>query len=235
MFFLKTFMDNTERLWSIQDAASYLHIAEKTVGRMIQRGELPAIRIGGQWRFVPEQLSEWLYAKGNRPDTLRDLLRIDPLAVPIDRLLKPEQIVCKSTSRNTDEVLRELCSMAADAFPALDSETYLRSLHSREDLATTALGGGVAIPHIRNIEDNPPGSMAIFTVITAEPINYNGAMCSLFCLVVTDDLVLHLRIIQKLTYVLRREELITILQGQERPENVIARLLEGERNTTHER
>lgn len=223
-------MDNTERLWSIQDAASYLHIAEKTVSRMIQRGELPAVRLGGQWRFVPEQLSEWLHAKGSRPDSLRDLLRIDPLAVPIDRLLHPDRIVTRSKVQHADAVLRQFAKMVGEAFPTVDPHEYRDALQDREDLASTSLGGGLAIPHIRRIEDNPPGSMEIFTIITERSVRYGGGECSLFCLAVTDDLVLHLRIIQKIGYVLRKEGLVESLQTIDHPDEVIARVLQAERN-----
>lgn len=223
-------MDITERLWSIQDAASYLHIAEKTVSRMIQRGELPAVRLGGQWRFVPEQLSEWLHAKGSRPDSLRDLLRIDPLAVPIDRLLHPDRIVTKDDSPHADAVLQRLAEMVGATYPTVDPEEYKEALQDREDLASTSLGGGLAIPHIRRIEDNPPESMDIFTIITQQPVRYGGGECSLFCLVVTNDLVLHLRILQKIGYVLRKDGLVETLQSIGHPDDVIARVLEAERN-----
>jgi len=227
-------MDITGRLWSIQDAASYLHIAEKTVSRMIQRGELPAVRIGGQWRFIPEQLSRWLNDQGARPDSLRDLLRLDPIAVPIDRILKPEHIICKSQAGSARGVLRELAEKAHEAFPGIDPEEYHSALLAREELASTVIGNGLAVPHIRRIESNPPGSMELFVLITENPVHYGGTDCSIFCLICTDDLVLHLRIIQKVAYVLRRRDTIETLEDQKVPEAVIATILAAERNTDHE-
>ncbi|MFP4211765.1 MAG: PTS sugar transporter subunit IIA [Alkalispirochaeta sp.] len=223
-------MDFSERLWSIQDAASYLHIAEKTVSRMIQRGELPAVRIGGQWRFVPEQLSQWLNDQGARPDSLRDLLRLDPIAVPIDRILKADHIICRSPARSAREVLRELAEKVHSVFSEIDPDEYHTALLAREELASTVIGEGLAVPHIRRIESNPPGSMELFALITASPVHYGGTDCSMFCLICTDDLVLHLRIIQKIAYVLRRKDTIEMLQEQRDPAAVIAAILAAERN-----
>src|SRR6056297_278066 len=101
-------MDITERLWTLSDAARYLHVAEKTIARMIQRGELPAVRLGGQWRFMPEQLSQWLHDRTSRPDSLRDLLRVDPIAVPIDRLIRREHIFCGNPAQTQTKVLAAL-------------------------------------------------------------------------------------------------------------------------------
>lgn len=222
-------MDIKERLWTIQDAAEYLHVAEKTVQRIVQRGELPAVKLGGQWRFIPEQLSEWLHAKGTRPDSLRDLLRVDPVAVPIDRLLRPERIIHAPDAPDADAVLRTLSAATHAAFPAIDPEDYYAALKERETLASTAIGNGIAVPHIRRIEDNPAGSMDIFMLITPEPIQYGAAWCSVYCLVCTDDIVLHLRIIQKIAYALNRKGLVEAIQSQNDSSATVATILEAER------
>lgn len=41
---------------TLQQAAAMLQISERTIQRMLKKGEIPGTQIGGQWRFDREQL-----------------------------------------------------------------------------------------------------------------------------------------------------------------------------------
>jgi excisionase family DNA binding protein len=41
---------------TLQQAADMLQISERTIQRMLKKGEIPGTQIGGQWRFDREQL-----------------------------------------------------------------------------------------------------------------------------------------------------------------------------------
>jgi excisionase family DNA binding protein len=49
-----------EPLLSIAQAAGFLGVSRWQIYRLIERGELPAVRVGGRLRFVPEELREYL-------------------------------------------------------------------------------------------------------------------------------------------------------------------------------
>lgn len=229
-----TITDNNGRLWSLQDVASYLHVAEKTVTRMIQRGEIPAVRVGNQWRVIPAQLHEWLQRSASRPGSMRDLLRQDPTAVPIDRLLHPEGIVVHAPLSHRDHVFDRLAHAVGRVYPAIDTEAYSRSLKEREELVSTSLGGGIAVPHVRDTHENPAGSLDLFLLTTEEPVPYGRDACSLFCLACTDDLVLHLRLMQKISYVMRADEAVEAVLRQDGVNDVISTIIQLERNQTYE-
>lgn len=222
------------RLWSLQDVSSYLHVAEKTVTRMIQRGEIPAVRVGNQWRVLPAQLHQWLHAGSSQPGSVRDLLRHDPTAVPIDRLLKPEHITVHAAVSNRDHLFQELAQAVRRVYPGIDSDAYTRSLKRREDLVPTSLGGGLAVPHVRDTQENPTGSLDLFLLTTKEPIPFGRDSCSVFCLTCTDDLVLHLRLMQKISYVMRATETVAQVQQQMSAHGVMSTIMYQERNTNHE-
>jgi excisionase family DNA binding protein len=42
------------------DLVAYLNITPRTIYRLIRTGELPAIRVGHQWRIRQSDLDEWL-------------------------------------------------------------------------------------------------------------------------------------------------------------------------------
>jgi excisionase family DNA binding protein len=45
---------------TLQEVAELLRVAEKTVYGMAQRKDLPAFKVGGQWRFRREDLDRWI-------------------------------------------------------------------------------------------------------------------------------------------------------------------------------
>jgi excisionase family DNA binding protein len=42
-----------------QELASYLRLAEATIYRLAQAGEIPAVKIGRSWRFKKALIDEW--------------------------------------------------------------------------------------------------------------------------------------------------------------------------------
>ena len=45
---------------TVEELADMLKVSHRTVQRLVRRKELPAIRIGRQWRFRKEWIDEWL-------------------------------------------------------------------------------------------------------------------------------------------------------------------------------
>jgi excisionase family DNA binding protein len=52
-------MQNDEIL-KIKDVANLLKVGEKTVYSMAQKGELPAFKVRGQWRFTRKDIDIWI-------------------------------------------------------------------------------------------------------------------------------------------------------------------------------
>jgi excisionase family DNA binding protein len=50
-------------LLSVRQAAQKLNVSEKTIRRLIRRGEVPALWVGGQQRLDQDELETWLYSE----------------------------------------------------------------------------------------------------------------------------------------------------------------------------
>jgi excisionase family DNA binding protein len=51
------------------ELATYLRIHPTTVYKLAKRGELPAFKVGGDWRFNRASIEKWLESRKNRfPD-----------------------------------------------------------------------------------------------------------------------------------------------------------------------
>ena len=72
-------MDNDSenlRLLTLPEAAELLHVSTRTLQRMIRRNELPAFKVGGQWRMRESQLTKWIQSRetaSDSPEGIRDV------------------------------------------------------------------------------------------------------------------------------------------------------------------
>lgn len=53
------------RLLTLGEAASILQVSKRTLLRMIQQKEVPAFKVGGQWRIRESQFRKWVEYKEN--------------------------------------------------------------------------------------------------------------------------------------------------------------------------
>ena len=65
-------MASQDDILTIPEVASLLKVAEKTVYGLAQKSDLPAFKVGGQWRFRRAAIDSWIDVKtqtaGVRPD-----------------------------------------------------------------------------------------------------------------------------------------------------------------------
>jgi len=47
-------------LWTVSDVAVYLNVTERTIYRLLKDKEIPAYKVGGQWRFKEQDITAWL-------------------------------------------------------------------------------------------------------------------------------------------------------------------------------
>lgn len=49
-----------EPILTLPEVAQLLKVAEKTVYTMAQKGEIPAFKVRGQWRFQRTDIEQWI-------------------------------------------------------------------------------------------------------------------------------------------------------------------------------
>ena len=55
--------NSEEKLMTVKEVAEYLRLDEHTIYRMARKGEIPAFKIAGQWRFKRDLIEKWLKTK----------------------------------------------------------------------------------------------------------------------------------------------------------------------------
>jgi excisionase family DNA binding protein len=64
-----------DEILTLPEVAQLLKVAEKTVYTMAQKGELPAFKVRGQWRFKRDDINAWIEGQkaAARSETQPDL------------------------------------------------------------------------------------------------------------------------------------------------------------------
>lgn len=70
--------------------------------------------------------------------------------VNLSSVLAPERIKLGLSATRKEEVIAELCDLALNSGRIHDREEVLRLFYAREDLKSTGIGHGVAIPHAQS-------------------------------------------------------------------------------------
>ncbi len=51
------------RFLTLDEAAKILKVSRRTIFRLLQQNNLPALKVGGQWRISERKFREWLEDK----------------------------------------------------------------------------------------------------------------------------------------------------------------------------
>ncbi len=57
--------DSPIKLLTLAEAAIILKISKRTLHRMIQNRQIPAFKVGGQWRILESRFQEWVQDEEN--------------------------------------------------------------------------------------------------------------------------------------------------------------------------
>ncbi len=155
-----------------------------------------------------------------------------PQTVVLSQLLPPAVINLNLKSADRDSVLGELVNQIPQlAWQPEARQTLLRALHEREQLHSTGIGDGIALPHSRNalvgLVDQP--IMVFGRHATGIPYGaIDSVPARLFFLLVAPTVTLHLAVLARLTRLLRNPKLRQSLLTADQPAKVIALIREAE-------
>jgi len=138
-------------IMTLPEVAEYLHLAERTVLRMAQRGEIPAAKVASQWRFMKPLVRDWLAAQMQALPSSQPEGPASPeeVLLPLTEVLRPELMSFDLKPGSKESIFRQLLAPLLKTGFARDTNQLLKSLVDRERMMTTAVGHGIAVPHSR--------------------------------------------------------------------------------------
>jgi nitrogen PTS system EIIA component len=215
-----------DEVMGLHELATYLQRDLRDVSRWASRGYLPGQRVGGEWRFHRAEINQWIETQMHAY-TEDELVAVerggDPreAAEPLLIELLAEATVAvplKATTRAS--VLRELVALAEQSWQVFDPDAVLDAITRREEMGSTALPSGVAIPHPRRPLPNVLGESLIAFARTATGIPFGGpqgVLTDLFFLVLCRDDRTHMRVLARLSRLLLRPAFLDELRAAQTP------------------
>ena len=133
-----------DNILTIEEVANYLRVSDRTVYDWAQKGEIPAGKIGTVWRFKKSEVEKWVnerLSSGSQNQT-------DVTPVQVKNILSPDRVVFISQSSKHDALV-ELADTLSTAPQVKHADELIAEILKREELMSTAIGRGIAIPHVR--------------------------------------------------------------------------------------
>jgi PTS system nitrogen regulatory IIA component len=210
---------------TVHDVSKLLNISERTIYRWIRQEAIPAYKIMDQYRFNRAELLQWAASRriGVSAEMYKEADGADKPLPTLSEALRVGGIHYRVGGVSSGTVLRAVIDLLR--LPAeVDREFLLSVLLAREELASTGIGDGIAIPHVRNpVAVNVPYSMVAlcflehavdFHAIDGKPV---------YCLlpVVSPNVRTHLHLLSRIALVLRDEEMRACLARQETRERLM--------------
>lgn len=132
-----------DTILTIEEVANYLRVSDRTVYDWAQRGEIPAGKIGTVWRFKKSEVEKWVNERlsssaGRKKDDV----------VQVKNILSPNRVIFISQTSRHDALI-ELATALSSAPQVKRSDELVSEILKREELMSTAIGRGIAIPHVR--------------------------------------------------------------------------------------
>ena len=191
---------------TVREVSRYLNVSESTVTRWVRQRGLPAQFVTGQHRFNRVEVLEW--ATANQITVSPEVFNHQELAAePLPTLaeaLAEGGIIYQLPNTNKEQTLRALVQFLP--LPdSLDRELLLQLFLAREALASTALGDGIAIPHVRN----PIVLQVVRPMITlaflAQPVDFgalDGKPVHILFSLISPTTRSHLQLLSRLSFAL---------------------------------
>jgi nitrogen PTS system EIIA component len=128
---------------TLEEVAKYLRVSERTVYDCAQKGEIPAGKIRASWRFKKSEIDKWVNDKLSS-NSLNPVTN----SIHAESLLSLHRILFLNHSSKRD-VLLALAENLSAAPQIKNGQELAVEILKREELMSTAIGCGIAIPHVR--------------------------------------------------------------------------------------
>ena len=129
---------------TIEEVARYLRVSERTVYDWAQKGEIPSGKIGTVWRFKKSEIEKWV----NDRLSSSEKPALQNQQIQVKNILSPDRIVFLNHSTKHDALLA-LADVLSTAPQIKATQELSVEILKREELMSTAIGRGIAIPHVR--------------------------------------------------------------------------------------
>jgi PTS system nitrogen regulatory IIA component len=215
---------------SIDEVSRLLNLPEETVQRWVRQGKIPVYGFRDEYVFLEKDLRKWAASRGivvtaqSREEVVRDPKQKSSLGSAMER----GGVIHGIGGDDVSSVLRAAVE-AAPIDPSIDRHELFARLIEREELSTTGIGGGVAIPHPRAPIQYVRTEGIITTCFVETPIDYgaiDGRPVFVLFLMLSPSPKVHLTLLAKLSHLLRDRSFVDFLKASPSAKSLLSKVEE---------
>lgn len=207
------------------DLAAAVGVDEKTVLNWIKNKGLPAHKQDDRYRINRVDLLEWATSHDiTLPPDIFEAVKDAEACHMVSDALQRGGIHYNLQGDTPERALREVVALI-QLPPAMDPDFLLQTLLVREALGSTAIGNGIAIPHVRNPIVGQAEEASISLCFLANPIDFDavdGQPVTILFTLVTPNVTEHLNVLAKLAFLLHDQNIQNLLHRPARAEEIMS-------------
>lgn len=200
----------------VEDLAKAMDLPRDTLERWIRQGRIPVKKSGIECSFGYDTLKSWA-GKHNTPFVLDEPTApagVTREAISLSEVLGRGGVVYDLSGEDVSSLLLGMTA----SVKGLDDGgrvTLYHLLSEREQLASTGVGRGVALPHPRT----PMVGCALPSITTfflKHPVEYNavdGLPVRVLFLILSPDVGIHLQLLSKISFCVREPAFLRFLES----------------------
>lgn len=202
---------------TIDQIACALALPRGKIERWIRQGRIPLNRRGDTCLFDRQALKRWA-----EEHHLKFCIESDPLVScgrpPAESLLAALQqggIHYDIEGQEMDQIIGNAVERLTVIAPEIKPDLVAK-LMERENLASTGLGNGIAVPHPREPESLSIIACSISACYLKSPVDFNaldGKPVRLLFVLLSPSVRTHLQLLSRLSYCLRDQAFVTFLHS----------------------
>jgi nitrogen PTS system EIIA component len=207
----------------IKDIVDLFQVSEKTVYRWIKEKKIPCYRIQHQYRFNRAEINEWILS--NKIEVSSRILELSITERPTNfiDLLRNGGIYKNIPGNNVRDVLHNAIELIHTP-ASISKDDLIAALLNREDMMSTAIGDGIAIPHPRNPMITTITDASVSICFLKLPVDFgaldNQPVHTLFILL-TSNPRRHLEILSKISYLCQMNDFQQLLYQRAPTQEII--------------
>lgn len=216
----------------VKQTAELLGVSEKTIYRWIAGNSIPFYKVGAQYRFSKSALLAWTGAQSDsEPETATEH---DCRVPSLLKALQTGGIFYRVEGPEVRVALKE--TLALMNLPdGLDRTQLLDQLCRREELGTTGIGKGIAVPHCRELKIGALNHPVAALSFPEQPVDFqalDGQPVHAFFTVLSPTPSQSIRLISRLAFALKNTVLAELLQHGAARNGILAAAEETDRLLT---
>ena len=213
---------------TLRDILKVFQVSERTVRNWIDKKQMPCVMANEQYRFNYINLLAWALEKNIK--LTPEILNLNEAEIEghiLSNALKRGDVHYDIAGSNREEVLKAV----VDILPLpqeMDRQHLFEMLWAREAMASTAIGGGIAIPHVRNPIVLHIDQPVITMCFLKSPIDFKALdrkPVFILFIVFSPSVKIHLALLARLAFCLQDPKLQDYLHRRAPREEILADFL----------